>query len=406
MIYVPSRMGQLNRRALVRRLQQLGTASRAEVAKSLGMSQPTAGKIVDDLIAAGVVEETGPPENAAHGSARRGRPGRKLRLNRSRPRLLAIQLGLQATTVAPLALGFPDKDVWPCQFALAKNAATPAAEWEKGLRTAAKEIGRQNFLGVLLSVPGIVDETANRILFSPNLHWTEKADLAAVVRRVWDVPVLLVQEERALALGHHLARPDCDDFLLVDFGEGVGGAVIMDGKPLASPLPISGEIGHTPVLGNTRRCGCGAVGCMETLVSLRGLLESFSAAHPKLGKNWGALQNSIAVRGVEPWLARSLDAAATAIAGALNVLGLRRAVITGSLTELPLAVVGHLSRAVQGSSMWAKFGSVECAAAPRRRTAGLVAIGIDRLVVPDHHDGAPARLKNSRPKKKAADITN
>ena len=52
----------------------------------------------------------------------------------------------------------------------------------------------------------------------------------------------------------------------------VGGAIIVDGKPLANPLPISGEIGHTPVLGNARPCGCGAVGCMETLVSLRGLL--------------------------------------------------------------------------------------------------------------------------------------
>ena len=52
MIYVPSRMGQLNRRALLRQLQKLGVASRADLAKSLGMSQPTAGKIVDELLAA------------------------------------------------------------------------------------------------------------------------------------------------------------------------------------------------------------------------------------------------------------------------------------------------------------------------------------------------------------------
>ena len=67
----------------------------------------------------------------------------------------------------------------------------------------------------------------------------------------------------------------------------------------------------------------------------------------------------------------------------MNVIGLRRVVITGSLTELPPAVIAHLAQAVQNGSMWAKFGSVECVAAPRRRTAGLVAIGIDRLVVPD-----------------------
>ena len=149
------------------------------------------------------------------------------------------------------------------------------------------------------------------------------------------LPVLLVQEERALALGHHLAHPDCEDFLLVDFGEGVGGAIIVDGKPLANPLPISGEIGHTPVLGNRRQCGCGATGCMETLVSLRGLLESFSIATRGGKKSWAQLREHIVQDGIEPWLAHSLDAAAAIIAGSLNVLGLRRVVITGSLTELP-----------------------------------------------------------------------
>jgi predicted NBD/HSP70 family sugar kinase len=180
-----------------------------------------------------------------------------------------------------------------------------------------------------------------------------------------------------------LVNPDCEDFLLVDFGDGVGGAIIMDGKPLANPLPISGEIGHTPVLGNQRRCGCGATGCMETLVSLRGLLESFSAATRGKKKSWGQLREHIAANGIGAWLAHSLDAAAVAIAGALNVLGLRRVVITGSLTELPPAVVAYLAQAVQNGSMWDKFGEVECVAAPRRRTAGLIAIGIDRLVVPD-----------------------
>ena len=378
-------MGQLNRRALLRQLQKLGVASRAELAKSLGMSQPTAGKIVDELIAAEVLEEIEVADTNGAESNLRGRPGRKLQLNHSKSSLLAIQLGLQETTVAALALGIPDADEWHSTFTLAKNEPDPARVWEKQLRAAAKKIGGDGFLGVLLSVPGIVDVSANRILFSPNIHWTEKADLAEIVRRVWNLPVLLVQEERALALGHHLANPECEDFLLVDFGEGVGGAIIVDGKPLANPLPISGEIGHTPVLGNRRQCGCGAVGCVETLVSLRGLLESFAAATRDKKNSWAQLREHIAANGIEPWLAHSLDAAAVVIAGALNVLGIRRVVITGSLTELPPSVLAHLSRAVQSGSMWAKFGVVECVAAPRRRTAGLIAVGLDRLIVPDSH---------------------
>jgi predicted NBD/HSP70 family sugar kinase len=386
-------MGQLNRRALLRQLQKLGVASRADLAKTLGLSQPTAGKIVDELLEARVLEEVEPPESTGAESALRGRPGRMLRLNRSKPRLLAIQLGLRETTVAGLSLGASGEDEWHYAFSIDPANASPARAWEKNLRAAAKKVGGHDMLGVLLSVPGIVDENANRILFSPNIHWTEKFDLASLVRKAWDVPVLLVQQERALALGFFSMNPDCDDFLLVDFGEGVGGAVIFDGKPLANPLPISGEIGHTPVLGNRRQCGCGAVGCMETLVSLRGLLESFSTAQPGKTATWAGLREYVSQNGIPAWLAHSLDAAAVSIAGALNVLGLRRVVITGSLTELPPTVVGHLSQAIQNGSMWAKFGSVECVAAPRRRTAGLVAIGIDRLIVPDKRENEPAPQK-------------
>ena len=403
MIYIPSRMGQLNRRALLRQLQKLGVASRAELAKSLGMSQPTAGKIVDELLALDVLEEVEVPpvngkEHSSNGgmdNVQRGRPGRQLRLNQSSAKLLGIQLGVNETAIAGLSLAVADEDEWHFTFNIGSADSSPAKIWEQKLRGAAKKLGGEDFLGVLLSVPGVVDEASNCILFSPNIHWTEKADLAAMVRRVWDVPVLLVQEERVLALGHHVAHPDCEDFLLVDFGEGVGGAIIVQGKPLANPLPISGEIGHTPVPGNRRKCGCGAVGCMETLVSLRGLLESFSASNSRKENSWAELRESIFKNGIPPWLAQALDAAAAAIAGALNVLGQRRVVITGSLTELPPAVVEHLSRSIQSGAMWARFGDVECVAAPRRRTAGLVAMGIDRLIVPDSspEDFVPKRKR-------------
>jgi predicted NBD/HSP70 family sugar kinase len=401
MIYVPSRMGQLNRRALLRQLQKLGMASRADLAKALGMSQPTAGKIVDELIEMDVLEEVavaaaeaGERNGNGDGASPLGRPGRRLRLNESRAKFLGVQLGVKTTTLAGLTLGVADEDRWPVAFDVVSGDLNPAKVWEKKLRAAAKSFGDEIFLGVLVSVPGVVDESANRILFSPNIHWTEKTDLAAIVQRVWNVPVLLVQEERALALGHHLANPDCEDFLLVDFGEGVGGAIIVEGKPLANPLPISGEIGHTPVPGNHRPCGCGAVGCMETLVSLRGLLESFAAAAPGGENSWPGLSGYISEHGIKPWLAQALDSAAAAIAGALNVLGQRRVVITGSLTELPPVVLQYLSRAVQNGAMWARFGEVECVSGPRRRTAGLVAVGIDRLVVPDQKENLFTAHKN------------
>jgi predicted NBD/HSP70 family sugar kinase len=383
MIFHPASMGLLNRRALIRQLQKAGMASRAGLARSLGLSQPTAGKIVDELLAEKILEEVEAPDARGNGAVQLGRPGRQLQLNRSQPSFLGIQLGIQKTQLVELPLGATEDNDWQASFNLPLNAPGLAAAWERELGAASSKLRSKKFLCVLLSVPGVVDEAARRILFSPNIHWSEEVDLPAIVQRVWDAPVLLVQEERALALGHHVNNPEHEDFLLVDFGEGVGGAIIVGGKPLASPLPISGELGHTPVLGNRRKCGCGAIGCVETLVSVRGLVESFSAACPRKKHDWVSLKDHIAKKGVERWLARDLDAAAVVIAGSLNVLGLRTVVITGALRELAPTVLQHLSRAIKKGAMWARFGDVECVAADRRRTAGLVAVGIDRFIAPE-----------------------
>jgi predicted NBD/HSP70 family sugar kinase len=198
---------------------------------------------------------------------------------------------------------------------------------------------------------------------------------------VWKLPVLLVQEIRVLAAGNLTANPGGNDFFLADFGQGVGGAIVLDGKLYTNPMPLSGEFGHSPVAGNRRLCGCGACGCLETLVSERGLLESYQASRASGVEGWQALVQHVLANGVEPWLSETLSATAKVIAGALNVMGVHRVIITGLLTELPGAVE-HLASEIQTGALWARFGQVTCESAPRRRTAGLVAVGIDRLVLP------------------------
>lgn len=381
MVVVPSKMGRLNKRALLDRLQIMGTASRAGLAKAIGLSQPTAGKIVDQLIETGVIEEVESSEvdgenGESRASGKVGRPGRMLRLNRTPIRFLAIQLGVTETSLAPLPLGVTGEDHWTLQIPTSNSAEA----WRQQLQKASTKFKHKQFWGILVSVPGIVDENNGRVLFSPNLHWTEKADLTEILQSIWDAPVILMQEERALALGHQAIHPGSDGFLLVDFGDGVGATIVINGKLYTNPLPLSGEIGHTPVHGNKRPCGCGAVGCLETLTSTRGLLQSLEENSG--GTTWPTLAKQISEEGLKPWLIETLDSAAIIIAGALNVLGLRRLIVTGSLVDLPPVVIRHLADAITRGALWGRFGNVHVEGAPRRRIAGLVSVGIDRLVVP------------------------
>lgn len=377
---IPASLRRANERTVIGLLMRLGSASRAQIAKAAGISQPTCGKIVDELIRLGLAHEIDEPAEVdlLSGRTRAGRPGRMVGLESSRPRFLAVQFDVLETSFALVPVSAPVEDRW----GVARPTTDSARGWLRQARAVARQIVAEDLWGVLVSIPGIVDERAGRILFSPNLHWSERADLVALIRQVWDAPVLLVQENRAAALGHLYAEPESQNFMLVDFGHGVGGAIIEGGRLFRSPLPMNSEIGHTPIAGNHRQCGCGATGCLETKLSRSGLLRSFVEANRGQPENWAALLAHVQAQGVRPWLAESLDAAASVIAGSLNVLGLRRVVVTGSLAEMPPVVLGHLAAAVRQGALWGRFGEVMCTGAPRRRIAGLVAAGIDRLLVP------------------------
>lgn len=377
---IPASLRRANERTVIGLLMRMGSASRAQIAKTAGISQPTCGKIVDELIEHGLANEV---EEEAEGGllavrTRAGRPGRMVKLQSSRPRFLAIQFDVVETSFSLVPVAPPAEDRW----AAVKPTTDSARNWLRQARTVAKQLVAEDLWGVLVSVPGIVDERGGRVLFSPNIHWSEAADLAALIQEVWDAPVLLVQENRAAALGHLYTEPENQNFLLADFGHGVGGAIIEGGRLFHSPLPMNSEIGHTPIPGNHRQCGCGATGCMETKLSRSGLLRSFVEANRGQPENWNALLEHVQTQGIRPWLAESLDAAGSVIAGALNVLGLRRVVVTGSLAEMPPRVLEHLAAAVRQGALWGRFGDVVCTSAPHRRIAGLVAAGIDRLLVP------------------------
>ena len=380
-----SHLRQINQRKVLRAMMRLRAASRTQLAREANLSQPTVGRIVDQLLDSSILSQAegaqaSVSDDGGEGGQRSqlGRPSQALQLDRRRKRFLAVQVGVHLTRVAAMPIAVTEADEWQATFT---TPHSPGA-FAEALENATRQMVTRGLQACVLCLPGVVDQRAGRVLLSPNLHWTEKANFQEIIRRVTSARLFFVQEIRALALGQLASEPDLQDFLLVDFGSGVGAAAVIGGKLYESPLPLSGELGHTPVVGNDRPCSCGAVGCVETLVSRDGLVASSRQHHGP--RTWTALLEELkTLEELPDWLKETLDATATTIAAGVNVLGVRQVLLTGALNEVP-AATAYLCDAVRRGAMWQRFGEMQCRPVTRRRLVGMVSLAIDQVMLADH----------------------
>ena len=374
---VPKSLRLTNQARLVEQLLRRGIATRAELAKAGGMSQPTAGKIIDELSTAGVVEELS-GVNEMRGRPQVGRPGKQLRLSQSPARLVIVELGVERTRMSAVPAALPEDERWDVEFKTPGSEAT----WRQRLRQHAAALSIRRPWGVMVSVPGLVDESSGKILLCPNLHWCERADLVAAFNELFKAPVRLIQESRALALAEVGTRASASDFFLVDFGDGVGGAVVIGQRPYDGSVPATGEIGHTPIAGNERVCGCGNRGCLETLIAERWLVQSLTELTGDSSLTFADVCKCAHGAELPEFLMLALDATAACIAAILNVCGLKRVVLTGHIRELGPRATDHLIASIRRSSMWSRFDTVEVELVQRRRARGLTIAGIQRVIMP------------------------
>lgn len=390
----PSQLRVANVRRAFRTLLARGPCSRAELARLIGLSQVTAGKVVDGMLDAGIVREI-EQRSAMEERPSMGRPPRMVGLS-SAMRLPVVEIGARETVVRDVSLaeaarpeveGDRGGSEGAVTFATPRSLAAFMAALARARTTVPTTKPARRPRALLVSVPGVLaadeDDTGSNILFSPNLRWSNGRELLARMGRAFRARVCAVQEIQALALGHIAAGAAPDSFVLVDFDDGVGGAIVTGGQLLHGPLPLCGEIGHTAVYGNRRRCGCGAVGCLETLVSRGGVLTSYRARRRRPRASWSECADHIASRGVESWLEPSIEAAATVIAGALNLTGATDLVLTGELPALHPEVLVAFERRVQEHALVGRFARLQCRCAPRRRALGLVAAAADRVLLPE-----------------------
>ncbi len=130
---------------------------------------------------------------------------------------------------------------------------------------------KYNISGIGISAPG-VNYLTGVIESAANLNWG-RVVLADKVKKYFDLPVVFLNDANAAALGEQQlgAASGMKNFIVITLGTGVGSGIIVNGQLLYGQDGLAGEVGHSIVELNGRKCRCGKKGCLETYISATGL---------------------------------------------------------------------------------------------------------------------------------------
>jgi glucokinase len=127
---------------------------------------------------------------------------------------------------------------------------------------------RSDFLGVGIGSPGPLDREKGIVIVTPNLGWKNFPLRDEISDRV-HLEATLDNDANCATLGEFWCGAAVGGYNVVGMtlGTGIGGGLILEGKLYHGASDVAGEIGHTTIDLNGRRCKCGNYGCLEAYAS-------------------------------------------------------------------------------------------------------------------------------------------
>lgn len=255
----PQLLGRMTQRAVVEALKSKGPMSRADIARLTGISPTTVSSAVTQVVRTGLIEETDAEITGP------GRPGKILRLASDAVQVLGVSIEPE---FCKMMLGGVDGNPnhrSAVQFPTPNTYGRLLAEIERHARG---WLDRPNtkMLGIGLSLPGVIDPTGERTVFSPNLHQIDDQRPGRDLRERLGLPSVLIQENDALCLGERRVH-QLDDVCVIDYTGGLGVGCLAGGRLIGQHIGLPREFGHITVVLDGEKCGCGNRGCIETVAT-------------------------------------------------------------------------------------------------------------------------------------------
>ncbi len=250
-----------NRAAVLSLLQRSDYFSRADVARQSGLSEGAISRIVTGLMEDGLVREDG-VENSTG-----GRPGRRLALE---PRRVVFGAEIQNWETRCAVSNMRGRVVETRRFRTPVSAEETLQMIVSEFNSFRKEYGHDRLPGVGVCARGIVNRETGVLLLGSRPEWRQVPIRDYLELRLAE-PVIVENNVRAAALAEYTYGPAeiigrrC--FVFVKIDEGVGMAVLFDGKLYHGPHMAAGEFGQTVISNSPTTQRFDRPGCMEELAS-------------------------------------------------------------------------------------------------------------------------------------------
>jgi predicted NBD/HSP70 family sugar kinase len=254
--------------------------------------------------------------------------------------------------------------------------------------------------GIGLAHSGVIDSKNGMVLSFPRpgqmAEW-RNIPLQELFQKEFQIPCLLEDSVRTIAVAEHYfgLGKNCNDFLYIDVGMGIGAAIFFNGKLYLGAGGNAGEFGHITIDKNGPLCSCGNNGCLEAVASCAAIIE---AVHTAINRGvdsrirhlaGGDLENvsieliAQAAAANDSLAFRVLQEAASYIANGLadlvNLLNPKLIIFGGALfRSVPHLLSDPIRSIIKQRSLEKSFNDVELQVSPLGSEAG--ALGASRLM--------------------------
>ena len=333
--------------------------SRAEIARATHLTKTTVSNIVAELMADGLVEETG------FGASAAGKPPILLKVVDDARHFIGIDLANSEFHGAILNL----RGDLVQRFDLRTNNLKGEAALELVYTLIDKLLAAsdKSISGIGIGTPGLMDPENGVIRRSINLDWQD-LPLRDLIEERYYLPCYIANDCQAAAMGEYtfVHNNSTSNLVVVKVGQGIGSGIVLNGQLYYGDGYGAGEIGHLVMKDDGELCGCGNYGCLETLASTRAVVEQ---AKKIAQNNPNSLLHQFATTTDEITTETVLQAfnagdkdinllinkagyyLGSAIANFVGVLNVQNIVIAGSMARFGEAILEPIQCMIQKNSM-------------------------------------------------------